>query len=142
MHVADIDDGASTLRAVNLRVTRPRLAVLAEVQEHPHADVDQLARGARSRLGTVSTQAVYDVLHSLVAAGLVRRIEPAGSSARFEVRVGDNHHHVVCRLCGAVADVDCAAGPAPCLDPSNDAGYVIDEAEVTYWGVCPQCNQN
>jgi Fur family ferric uptake transcriptional regulator len=141
MHAAEVD-GTSALRAAKLRVTRPRLAVLAEVHEHPHADVDQLARGARARLGTVSTQAVYDVLHSLVSAGLVRRIEPAGSPARFEVRVGDNHHHVVCRRCGAVADVDCAAGPAPCLDASNDAGYVIDEAEVTYWGVCPRCNQN
>jgi Fur family ferric uptake transcriptional regulator len=140
--VTDVADGASALRAAKLRVTQPRLAVLAEVHDHPHADVDQLARGARTRLGKVSTQAVYDVLHSLVTAGLVRRIEPAGSPARFEARVGDNHHHVVCRECGAVADVDCATGHAPCLNPSNDAGFVIDEAEVTYWGLCPGCRRD
>jgi Fur family ferric uptake transcriptional regulator len=142
MQTADLTDGKSTLRAANLRVTQPRLAVLAEVVENPHADVDQLARGARVRLGKVSTQAVYDVLHSLVSAGLVRRIEPAGSPARFEARVGDNHHHVVCRKCGAVADVDCATGHAPCLTASNDAGFVIDEAEVTYWGLCPSCRSD
>jgi Fur family ferric uptake transcriptional regulator len=139
--VIDPVDGANRLRAANLRVTRPRLAVLAEVHENPHADVELLARGARARLGKVSTQAVYDVLHSLVAAGLVRRIEPAGSPARFEARVGDNHHHVVCRGCGAVADVDCATGHAPCLNASNDAGFIIDEAEVTYWGLCPDCRR-
>ncbi|HET8614675.1 MAG TPA: Fur family transcriptional regulator [Actinomycetales bacterium] len=142
MRIVDFADGTSMLRAANLRVTQPRLAVLAEVAENPHADVDQLARGARTRLGKVSTQAVYDVLHSLVSAGLVRRIEPAGSPARFEARVGDNHHHVVCRECGAVADVDCATGSAPCLDTSNDAGYLIDEAEVTYWGLCPRCRRD
>jgi len=129
------------LRAAHLRVTRPRLAVLAEVEQHPHADVDTIVTAARARLGSVSTQAVYDVLRSLASAGLVRRIEPAGSPARFESRVGDNHHHVVCRACGAVADVDCATGAAPCLDASNDAGFVIDEAEVTYWGLCPACQR-
>jgi Fur family ferric uptake transcriptional regulator len=142
MHPTGEMDGATLLRAANLRVTQPRLAVLAEVHANPHADVDRLARGARSRLGKVSTQAVYDVLHSLVAAGLVRRIEPAGSPARFEARVGDNHHHAVCRSCGAVADVDCAIGSAPCLEASNDTGFLIDEAEVTYWGLCPDCRRN
>jgi Fur family ferric uptake transcriptional regulator len=135
-------DGALMLRGANLRVTQPRLAVLAEVHAHPHADVEELARGARSRLGKVSTQAVYDVLRSLVTAGLVRRIEPAGSPARFEARVGDNHHHVVCRSCGAVADVDCAVGAAPCLTASDDSGFLIDEAEVTYWGLCPDCRRD
>lgn len=135
-------DLADRLRAAGLRVTRPRLAALAEVQEHPHATVDILVSGVRERLGKVSTQAVYDVLRSLATARLVRRIEPAGSPARYEARVGDNHHHVVCRICGAVADVDCATGSAPCLDASNDAGFLIDEAEVTYWGVCPACQQH
>jgi Fur family ferric uptake transcriptional regulator len=138
----DRADDAPLLRGANLRVTQPRLAVLAEVHAHPHADVEQLARGARSRLGKVSTQAVYDVLRSLVTAGLVRRIEPAGSPARFEARVGDNHHHVVCRSCGAVADVDCAVGAAPCLTAGDDSGFVIDEAEVTYWGLCPDCRRD
>lgn len=130
------------LRDVHLRVTRQRLAVLAEVEANPHADVDTIVAAARQRLGAVSTQAVYDVLRSLAVTGLIRRIEPAGSPARFEARVGDNHHHVVCRACGAIADVDCAIGSAPCLDASNDAGFVIDEAEVTYWGLCPGCRQN
>ena len=128
------------LRAVGLRVTRPRLAVLAEVGEHPHADVETIATGARARLGSLSTQAVYDVVYALTQAGLLRRIEPAGSPARFELRVGDNHHHVVCRGCGAVADVDCAVGHRPCLTASDDHGFVIDEAEVTYWGLCPACS--
>ncbi|MBE3076137.1 MAG: transcriptional repressor [Actinobacteria bacterium] len=130
------------LRAVGLRVTRPRVAVLTEVNAHPHAEVDTLTAKVRSRLGSVSTQAVYDVLRALADAELVRRIEPAGSPARFEARVGDNHHHVVCRRCGDVADIDCATGSAPCLDPSNTNGFVIDEAEVTYWGICPACQQN
>lgn len=128
------------LRTVGLRVTRPRLAVLAEVTEHPHADVEAIAAGARARLGSLSTQAVYDVLHALTGAGLLRRVEPAGSPARFEIQSGDNHHHLVCRVCGAIVDVDCATGQAPCLQASDDAGYRIDEAEVTYWGLCPACH--
>ena len=130
------------LRKYALRVTGPRIAVLTEVHEHPHADVDTLAAKVRARLGSVSTQAVYDVLRVLTDAGLVRRIEPAGSPARFEARVGDNHHHLVCRRCGDVADIDCASGSAPCLKASNSNGFAIDEAEVTYWGICPACQQN
>ena len=127
------------LRAVGLRVTRPRLAVLDAVRAQPHLDAKTLTRAARARIGAVSHQAVYDVLHVLVDTGLVRRIQPEGSDARYEARVGDNHHHVVCRDCGAVADVDCTTGAAPCLTPSADAGFVIDEAEVVFWGRCPSC---
>ncbi|GAA4258132.1 Fur family transcriptional regulator [Dactylosporangium darangshiense] len=127
------------LRGAALRVTRPRLAVLAAVHGHPHADADTIARHVRAELGEVSTQAVYDVLRALSNAGLLRRIEPAGSPTRYETRVGDNHHHVVCRRCGDIADVECAVGDAPCLIASHDHGYVIDEAEVVYWGVCPTC---
>jgi len=128
------------LRSRGLRVTRPRLAVLEVLTTSPgHLDVDEIAEKVRQRLDSVSTQAVYDVLRALTEAGLVRRIEPAGSPARFEMRVGDNHHHVVCRHCGAIADVDCAVGERPCLDPSEGHGFVIDEAEVTYWGTCPEC---
>ena len=130
------------LREAALRVTGPRVAVLTEVTTHPHADVDTLTARVRARLGSVSTQAVYDVLRALSAAGLVRRIEPAGSPARFEARVGDNHHHVVCRTCSMVADIDCATGSAPCLEASNTNGFIIDEAEVTYWGICPACQKN
>jgi Fur family ferric uptake transcriptional regulator len=130
------------LREVALRVTGPRVAVLTELHAHPHADVDTLATHVRSRLGSVSTQAVYDVLRALTQAGVIRRIEPAGSPARFEARVGDNHHHVVCRTCGEVADIDCATGSAPCLEASDTKGYAIDEAEVTYWGTCPACQQH
>jgi Fur family ferric uptake transcriptional regulator len=130
------------LRDVALRVTGPRIAVLTEVRAHPHADVDTLTAKVRSRLGSVSTQAIYDVLRALTEAGLIRRIEPAGSPARFEARVGDNHHHVVCRTCGDVSDVDCATGSAPCLEASSAKGFVIDEAEVTYWGTCPDCQRN
>lgn len=132
-------DDAQRLRDAGLRVTAPRLAVLGAVRERPHATVEEIAAGARLRAGAVSIQAVYDVLRALAAAGLARRIEPAGSSARFELRVGDNHHHVVCRVCGTVADVDCAVGRAPCLIPDDASGYVVDEADVTYWGVCPAC---
>lgn len=128
------------LRGAGLRVTRPRVAVLTAVYEHPHADTDSIIGVVREDLGDVSTQAVYDVLRALTAARLVRRIEPAGSVARYESRVGDNHHHVVCRSCGAISDVDCAVGVAPCLDPSDARGYRIDEAEVTYWGLCPACS--
>jgi Fur family ferric uptake transcriptional regulator len=127
------------LRGAALRVTRPRLAVLTAVHAHPHADTDSIIGAVRRELPTVSHQAVYDVLRALTVAGLVRRIQPAGSVARYESRVGDNHHHVVCRSCGAIADVDCAVGETPCLTASDDKGFAIDEAEVTYWGVCPEC---
>ncbi|MFT4299376.1 MAG: Fur family transcriptional regulator [Aeromicrobium sp.] len=127
------------LREVGLRVTRPRVAVMSAVNAHPHADTDTVISVAREELPEVSHQAVYDSLAALTAAGLVRRIQPTGSVARYESRVGDNHHHVVCRSCGAIADVDCAVGPAPCLTPSHDHGYLIDEAEVIYWGLCPSC---
>ena len=127
------------LREAALRVTRPRLAVLSAVHAHPHADTDSIIGIVRTDLGGVSHQAVYDVLRALTTAGLLRRIEPPGSVARYEARVGDNHHHVVCRSCGAIADVDCAVGGAPCLTPSDDHGFVIDEAEVTYWALCPEC---
>ena len=130
---------ADLLREAGLRVTRPRLAVLSAVHDHPHADTDTLIGAVRTGLGAVSHQAVYDVLRALTDAGLVRRIQPAGSLARYEARVGDNHHHVVCRSCGAVADVDCAVGEVPCLTASDDAGFTIDEAEVVYWGRCPDC---
>ena len=127
------------LREADLRVTAPRLAVLAAVHDHPHADTERLITATRSALPAVSHQAVYDVLRVLTDTSLVRRIEPAGSVARYEVRVGDNHHHVVCRTCGAITDVDCAVGHRPCLTASDDAGYLIDEAEVVYWGRCPTC---
>ena len=129
----------SLLREAGLRVTRPRVAVLGAVRRHPHADTESLIAAVRAELGEVSQQAVYDVLRALTDAGLVRRIQPAGSVARYEARVGDNHHHVVCRSCGAVADVDCAVGEVPCLTAADDAGYTIDEAEVVYWGQCPAC---
>jgi Fe2+ or Zn2+ uptake regulation protein len=121
-------------------VTRPRVAVLTAVHDHPHADTDSIIGVVRENLTDVSTQAVYDVLRALSTAGLVRRIEPAGSAARYESRVADNHHHVVCRSCGAIADVDCAVGETPCLTASDNHGYTIDEAEVTYWGLCPTCS--
>ncbi|MBE1611939.1 Fur family ferric uptake transcriptional regulator [Actinopolymorpha pittospori] len=127
------------LRGAALRVTRPRIAVLAAVHDHPHADTDSIIGTVRADLGEVSHQAVYDVLRALTTAGLVRRIQPLGSVARYEARVGDNHHHVVCRSCGAIADVDCAVGETPCLTAVDDSGYVIDEAEVIYWGRCPDC---
>ncbi|WP_043848869.1 Fur family transcriptional regulator [Amycolatopsis keratiniphila] len=127
------------LRGASLRVTRPRVAVLTALRDHPHADTDSIIGAVRTELGEVSHQAIYDVLRALTAAGLVRRIQPSGSVARYESRVGDNHHHVVCRTCGAIADVDCAVGPAPCLTASNDQGFVIEEAEVIYWGLCPDC---
>jgi Fur family transcriptional regulator, stress-responsive regulator len=127
------------LRGADLRVTRPRVAVLTAVYDHPHADTDSIIGVVRRELGEVSTQAVYDVLRALTAAGLLRRIEPAGSVARYESRVADNHHHVVCRTCGSIADVDCAVGDTPCLTASHDHGYSIDEAEVVYWGQCPEC---
>jgi Fe2+ or Zn2+ uptake regulation protein len=127
------------LRAVALRVTRPRIAVLSAVHDHPHADTDSIIGVVRADLGEVSHQAVYDVLRALTAAGLVRRFQPKGSVARYEARVGDNHHHAVCRSCGAIADVDCAVGHTGCLTPAADSGFEIDEAEVIYWGRCPVC---
>ena len=130
---------ARALRDAGLRVTQPRLAVLAAVHDHPHSDTEGLIVAARAELAGVSHQAVYDVLRALTVGGLVRRIEPAGSVARYEARVGDNHHHVVCRGCGTIADVDCAVDYRPCLVASDDHGFVIDEAEVTYWGLCPEC---
>jgi Fur family transcriptional regulator, stress-responsive regulator len=128
------------LRGAGLRVTRPRVAVLTAVYEHPHADTDTIIGVVRGDLGEVSTQAVYDVLRALTTASLVRRIKPAGSVACYESRVADNHHHVVCRSCGSIADVDCAVGYTPCLTASQDHGFSIDEAEVTYWGLCPTCS--
>ncbi|MET8140339.1 Fur family transcriptional regulator [Sphaerisporangium sp. NPDC005288] len=128
------------LRGAAMRVTRPRVAVLSAVYAHPHADTDSIIRAVRRDLPEVSHQAVYDSLHALTAAGLVRRIQPSGSVARYESRVGDNHHHVVCRSCGVVADVDCAVGEAPCLTASDDHAFSIDEAEVTYWGLCHDCS--
>ena len=128
------------LRSAGLRVTAPRVTVLDVLDESAdHPDVDAILTRTRARLGSVSVQAVYDVLDALARSGLVRRVEPAGSPARFEARVGDNHHHLVCRTCGAAVDVDCAVGRRPCLQPSEIAGFVIDEAEVTYWGLCPAC---
>ncbi|OBI41821.1 transcriptional repressor [Mycobacterium sp. E796] len=128
----------------DLRVTRPRLAVLEAVHAHPHADTDTIFNAVRGDLPDVSRQAVYDVLSALTAAGLVRRIQPLGLVARYESRVGDNHHHVVCRSCGVINDVDCAVGEAPCLTPLDDNnvldGFVLDEAEVIYWGMCPDCS--
>ncbi len=131
---------AEVLRGAGLRVTAARVALLDTVREGDHLGVEAITAGVRDRVGHVSLQAVYEALHALTAAGLVRRIEPAGSPALFERRVGDNHHHIVCRSCGVVADVDCAVGEAPCLTASDDHGFSIDEAEVVYWGLCPGCS--
>jgi Fur family ferric uptake transcriptional regulator len=132
-------DFQQLLRGAELRVTRPRMAVLSAVYSNPHSDTDSIIGIVRDDLGEVSHQAVYDVLRALTTAGLVRRIQPTGSVARYESRVGDNHHHVVCRSCGEIADVDCAVGEAPCLTASDSSGFSIDEAEVVYWGLCPTC---
>ncbi|MET7773113.1 Fur family transcriptional regulator [Nocardia sp. NPDC005366] len=132
-------DPREWLRAAGLRVTAPRVAVLKAVAARPHSDADRLAATVRQALGTVSTQAVYDVLRACVNAGILRRIEPAGSSALYETRIGDNHHHLVCRSCDTVVDVDCAVGGAPCLEPDDSHGFAIDEAEVVFWGLCPDC---
>ncbi|MEU6511348.1 Fur family transcriptional regulator [Streptomyces sp. NPDC046942] len=131
---------AEELRGAGLRVTAARVALLETVRDGDHLGVEAIASGVRARVGHISLQAVYEALHALTAAGLVRRIEPAGHPARFEGRVGDNHHHIVCRSCGAVVDVDCAVGDAPCLTASDDRGFAIDEAEVVYWGMCPDCS--
>lgn len=130
---------AQRLRAAGLRVTQPRMVVMDAVQLHPHAHTDSIYTLARTVLPSVSRQAVYDVLDALTTVGLVRRIQPAGHVARYEMRVGDNHHHIVCRGCGLIADADCAVGEAPCLSPSHNDGFVVDEAEVIYWGSCPEC---
>lgn len=130
---------AEQLRSVALRVTRPRVAVLEAVHAHPHADTETVITAVRAELPDVSRQAVYDVLGALSTAGLLRRIQPSGHVARYESRVGDNHHHVVCRSCGIIGDVDCAVGEAPCLTPSDHHGFVLDEAEVIYWGLCGDC---
>ncbi len=132
-------DFEEQLRAASLRVTRPRLAVLEALRGHPHIDTDTVISLARAVHPTVSHQAVYDVLRVLTDTGLDRRIQPAGTTARYESRVADNHHHVVCRSCGAIDDVECAVGHAPCLTASDDHGFVVDEAEVVYWGTCPAC---
>jgi Fe2+ or Zn2+ uptake regulation protein len=133
---------ADQLRSVGLRVTAPRLATLDWLAVHSHATAEQVADGVRRRLGSVSTQAIYDVLHACTQAGLLRRIEPAGHPARYETRTKDNHHHLVCRVCGRTEDVDCVVGVAPCLEPSASAGFEIDEAEVVFWGYCPDCFQH
>jgi Fur family ferric uptake transcriptional regulator len=137
--VPTTSDFERMLREAALRVTRPRVAVLSAVYDHPHADTDSLIDAVRQDSGEVSHQAVYDVLRALTAAGLVRRFQPTGSVARYEARAADNHHHIVCRSCGAIVDVDCAVGYTPCLTAADDAGYEIDEAEVIYWGRCPEC---
>jgi len=127
------------LRGAGLRVTGPRVAVLGAVRRHPHADTESIIAAAREEIPDVSHQAIYDSLHTLTEAGLVRRIKPSGSVARYESRIADNHHHVVCRSCGAIEDVDCSVGHAPCLTASSNHGFEIDEAEVIYWGLCPEC---
>jgi Fur family transcriptional regulator, stress-responsive regulator len=136
---ADTETFTQMLRGASLRVTRPRVTVLAAVHARPHADTDSIIEAARRELPDVSQQAVYDVLRALTAAGLLRRIQPSGSVARYEARVADNHHHAVCRSCGVIADVDCAVGETPCLVASDDRGFLIDEAEVIYWGLCSIC---
>jgi Fur family ferric uptake transcriptional regulator len=133
------DGSARLLRRHGVHVTAQRLAVLAAVSGRPHGTAEDIARAARADIGVISRQAVYDALGVLADKGLIRRIQPAGSPARYEARTGDNHHHLICRVCGRMADVDCAVGAAPCLTPADDSGYEIDEAEVIYWGRCPEC---
>src|SRR5487761_352493 len=140
MSASPIPSAADELRGAGLRVTAARVALLETVRHGDHLGIEAIALGVRDRVGHISLQAVYDALHALAAAGLIRRIEPADSPARFEGRVGDNHHHVVCRSCGVVADVDCAVGEAPCLTASDDRGFSIDEAQVIYWSLCPGCS--
>ena len=132
-------DPAELLRKRGIQVTAQRLAVLRAVAGQPHITADAVTDVVKGEIGAISRQSVYDALAVLVAEGLVRRIQPAGSPARFEARVGDNHHHVICRVCGRTSDVDCAVGAAPCLTAADDLGYEIDEAEVIYWGRCPDC---
>lgn len=135
----DREGARQLLLTAGLRITAARLAVLQAIPAQAHLDADEVTRAVRASLGTVSVQAIYDVLRALTGAGLLRRIEPAGKPALYEIRVADNHHHLVCRSCGAVVDVDCVIGNAPCLSPSDDAGFAVDEAEVTFWGLCPTC---
>jgi Fur family ferric uptake transcriptional regulator len=134
-----VNDPANLLRARGLQVTAQRLAVLRAVSARPHCTADEVAEDVRAQIGAISRQAVYDALGMLAQNGLIRRIQPAGSPALYEGRVGDNHHHVICRICGATADVDCAVGQTPCLKAADDSGYKIDEAEVIFWGTCPAC---
>ena len=135
-------DPTDVLRQRGIHVTAQRLAVLRAVSRQPHITAEAVAQMVRSQIGTISLQSVYDALAVLVAEGLIRRIQPAGSPARFEDRVGDNHHHLICRICGRVVDIDCAIGSAPCLEALDDKGYEIDEAEVAYWGRCPDCRSH
>jgi Fe2+ or Zn2+ uptake regulation protein len=139
--VVNASNSTVQLRERGLRVTAVRVAVLEAVRQRPHEGVDKIMAAVATRLGSVSKQAVYDALDALVGASIVRRIEPAGRPALYEARVGDNHHHIVCRSCGAVDDVDCSVGDAPCLEPAQTHGFVVDEAEVTFWGLCPDCQQ-
>ena len=132
-------EAADLLREKGVRVTAQRVAVLVAVAEGPHRTTDEIDTAVRAELGAISRQAVYDVLAALTEAGVIRRIQPAGSPARYEDRVGDNHHHLICRTCGGTVDVDCAVGEVPCLTAADDAGYEVDEAEVIYWGRCPEC---
>jgi Fur family ferric uptake transcriptional regulator len=132
-------DSAALLRRHGVQVTAQRLAVLAAVSRQPHGTADDVAKAVRDEIGVISRQAVYDALAALTDKGLIRRIQPAGSPARYEDRVGDSHHHLICRTCGRTVDVDCAVGAAPCLTPADASGYEVDEAEVVYWGRCPQC---
>lgn len=136
------DQGIELLQRAGLRITAPRVAVLRVLVERPHAAADAILGAVRSQLGAVSTQAVYDVLRVCADTGIVRRIQPAGGPARYELRVGDNHHHMVCRTCGNIGDVDCAVGEAPCLEPSESLGFDLDEAEVVFWGICPDCRES
>ena len=140
MTASQTPTSAGELRGAGLRVTAARVALLEIVRDGDHLGIEAIAAGVRDRIGHISLQAVYDALYALTAAGLIRRIEPAGRPPRFEGRIGDNHHHIVCRSCGVVADVDCAVGEAPCLTASDDRGFSIDEAEVIYWGLCPDCS--
>ncbi|MFT4200994.1 Fur family transcriptional regulator [Gordonia sp. (in: high G+C Gram-positive bacteria)] len=133
------DELTSALRSADLRVTRPRVAVLEAVHQNPHADTDRVLTQVRTELPSVSRQAVYDILAAFTTAGLIRRIQPAGTFARYEARVGDNHHHAVCRVCGSITDIDCATGQTPCLDGPDPDGFTVDEAEVIYWGTCARC---
>ncbi len=136
---SDTIDNEALLRRHGLQVTAQRLAVLRAVSEHPHSTADDIGDVVRAEIGAISRQAVYDALTVLTDRGLLRRIQPAGSPARYETRVGDNHHHVICRACGRMVDVDCAVGDTPCLTAADDSGYEVDEAEVIYWGRCPEC---
>ncbi|EOM74862.1 Fe(3+) uptake regulator [Rhodococcus rhodnii LMG 5362] len=141
MTVPTSADFPEQLRDVRLRVTRPRIAVLEAVHAHPHSDTETIFTAVRESRPSVSRQAVYDVLHALTAKGLLRRIQPAGSVSLYEARVGDNHHHIVCRSCGTVRDVDCVVGEPPCITPPDQEDFVLDQAEVLFWGICPDCSE-